>query len=295
MERLFQRRERVARDHAEEQRQAEQLRDRLTLVRQSRRQAEAQALAEGNPVPADDELERLEAQVAAIGQRLEAFGGAIADGDAASDLRNLVTLCPRCHTSNRDAPHPAEAMSEARPALLLGLDRRLELLAHLGGPVEPLELDGAALRAGGVDVEASDPEQAAEKGLSQREVLNAREPRRLLPDGDEPVPHHDAPVGERVLPAHGLQQSQDEGHYGDHEHDRQDYGDGDAQDQQQDQHGDCERKTQGEDREAPLPGGTPRPDDVLVARHRANVSRCPTGRRMEKARRNRAAGPASFG
>jgi hypothetical protein len=118
VERLLQRRERVARNHAEEQRQAEQLRDRLILVRQS------QALAEGNPVPADDEFERLEAQVAAIGQRLDAFGGAIADG-AASDLRNLVTLCPRCQTSNRDAPHPAEAMSEARPALLLGLDRRL--------------------------------------------------------------------------------------------------------------------------------------------------------------------------
>lgn len=77
VEKLLQRRERVAREQTEAQREAEQLRERLEVARQSHRGAGARALAEGNPVPPpDDELERLEAQVAAIGQRLEAFGEA---------------------------------------------------------------------------------------------------------------------------------------------------------------------------------------------------------------------------
>jgi hypothetical protein len=77
VEKLLQRRERVAREQTEAQREAEQLRERLEVARQSHRGAGALALAEGNPVPPpDEELERLEAQIVAIGRRLEAFGEA---------------------------------------------------------------------------------------------------------------------------------------------------------------------------------------------------------------------------
>jgi hypothetical protein len=76
VESLLEQRERVAREHTETQREAERLRDRLDAARQENRQAEAVALAEGRPVPADDELERLEAEVTAIGRRLEGFAAA---------------------------------------------------------------------------------------------------------------------------------------------------------------------------------------------------------------------------
>jgi hypothetical protein len=76
VENLLQQRERVAREHTETQREAERLRDRLDAARQESRRAEAQAIAEGRPVPDGDELERLEAEVTAIGRRLVGFGAA---------------------------------------------------------------------------------------------------------------------------------------------------------------------------------------------------------------------------
>jgi hypothetical protein len=76
VESLLQKRERISREHTEAQRELEQKRDRLDAARQEHRAAEAQALVEGRPVPDGDELGRLEAEVAALGRRVEGFGTA---------------------------------------------------------------------------------------------------------------------------------------------------------------------------------------------------------------------------